>query len=97
MSGKLTVLVKRVPDAHSWSITAGNLARRGKTDEALGMLTNVIERGKVPKTRMTAIYNTAIDICGHSGDHPKAFAMFNDVKTVCIQPLILSLDEEEGN
>lgn len=66
-------------DAHTYSIWATEMSRRGKPEEALRMLENVLQERKVPRDNFTVMYNTAIDICGHHGKFNRAWKLFNDV------------------
>jgi pentatricopeptide repeat protein len=57
---------KRFFDPHTVSIWAQNMARRnGATKEALGLILNRMESRRAGHT--TALYNSALDICGHGG------------------------------
>lgn len=85
-------------DAHTYSIWAKEMAKRGKPDEAISLLENVIvkkkgnprmvvEEGKVIRDPRPSnvIFNTAIDVCGHAGKFNKAWTIFNDVKFGLVQ------------
>lgn len=83
--GKLRVKAKRPFDAYTWSIWAKNMSERGKTDEAVSMLENVIAQKKLgggTEAGPRVLFNTAIDACGHAGKFNRAWSLFNDVRII---------------
>jgi hypothetical protein len=53
-------------DAHTVSIFAENMARRGSSpNEAIRAIMNRMDRGRA--RHRPELYNTALDICGHNG------------------------------
>jgi len=62
------------------------MAQRGKPDDALRMLENVVVEGKLQRKDWPSIYNTALDICGHLGRFSRAWKIFNDMKKRSVVP-----------
>ncbi len=79
-------LKSRKFDAYTWSIWAGRMASQGKVEDALNMIENRVAEKKIPKSQLTALFNTAIDICGHHGKFNRAWKLFNDMKKRCVDP-----------
>lgn len=90
-------------DAHTYSIWAREMARRGKPEEAISLLENVIAKKRLnkpvaadaapdgktvrdPTPAKVAIFNTAIDVCGHAGKFGRAWSLYNDMKKRGLRP-----------
>lgn len=73
-------------DAYTYSIRAERMAKQGNTEEAISMLENAVADRKIDQSGYQALFNTAIDICGHGGRFNRAWGLFNDMKKRAVPP-----------